>query len=383
MKALLNNALSPKSASEFLTLSFNPAKLISVLQSDPPAVLCDFAKFEESFKFPKGVDVATIQKQLCEASSNGSLVMHQVWQLFDMQQLVEELGRLVGEKPAQLAESPFRSFMKQAQRFLQNTRVITRLIQMFDKQMPNVSMYVNALLTTVNTYLSPDSNNIGGMCDAAVELIEQVPQYSQARPYLAQMQKIYAIVAKMATSLDQFDEFLCDLSTMDMSMLIGKVMKSGALDLINEIVSVSNTSALSDAPFKCSQMIRDVMVPQQKIQNMINDAINGSYAVCIKKLQTQNITMLQELISYQSLLGGLRDILNSESLAQLEWLKPLRPLLNELIAGLVDQVGLSFAVVQTDSARLICYIRTSCLFRSQLEPCVKLKYFDFSVISLA
>lgn len=330
--------MSPKSASEFLTIHFNPQHLITSLQSNPSELLCDPAKFDTSFYFPSGVDVATIQHDLCAAATNHSLVMDQVWKLFDMKQLMVELSRLTGATAptTPVAESPFRMFLKQAQRLLKNANVITRLMQAFSKDMPDVSQYLTMVLTTVNTMLTPDSNNIGGMCDAVVNLIDGVPQYQQAEFYLVRVEVINSIAAKAATSLDMLDEFLCEFPSMNMSTLINKVLDS---DVLEELMLMGNQEYLKNKQFVCSNMVRDVMVQQTKLTNMIRDAVNNSYDRCIRKIATENITLITDVNSYLGLLGGMRDLLNSESLATLRWLDPLRPLINSVVDGLVGEVS--------------------------------------------
>lgn len=299
--------------------------------------MCDASAFNKSFRFPAGADVATIQHDLCKAATNHSLVMTKVWELFDMKELMQELARMTGGgQPTPVTESPFRSLLKQVQRLLQNANVITRLMQAFTRSMPDVAQYLNMALSTVNTLLSPDANNIGTMCDAVVNLIDEVPGYLQAQPYLVRVQIINSIAAELATSLDEFDDFLCDLPSMNVSMLFSKITDS---DLLEEILLVDNEEYLRKTPFVCSELVRDAMLPQVKIQNMIADGVNGSYDKCIKKLMTENITIVNDLSSYLGLLGGLRDLLNSDSLASLKWLDPLRPILNGVLDGLFAQVS--------------------------------------------
>lgn len=342
MEELLKLAVSPESAAEFLTAALQPAQLVEVLTSDPKAVFCDPAIFSKSFLFPTGTDVATLQTDLCEASRNDSFVLQKVWQMFDMQMLASELSLLTGtQQPTQqLTESPFRTMLKQFERLLSNAHVITRLMEAFNKNMPEVSSYFTMALTTVNTVLDPTANNVGGMCDALVSLIDEVPEFKVAEPFLVQMQTGNSIMAKIATAIDGLDDFLCELPSLNMSTLLNNALDSDLLTIVDKIVKINDADYLTTTPFKCSAMIRDSMLPQQKIQNLIVDAMNGSFEVCIRKLQTENITLLSELSSYTGLVNGIRDLLNSEVLQSLKWLEPIRPLLDDVIASLLGQVSM-------------------------------------------
>lgn len=342
---MLKKALNPEAAAEFLTFSFHPAKLISTLQSDPETVLCDPVLFNQTFSFTEGVDIVTIQSQLCAATrGNNSLVMEDLWKMFDLKKLASEIGRLTGvgapdaNKP--LTESPFRTILKQFQRLLQNANVITRLMQAFNNDLPNVADYISLLLSTVNTYLQPDANSVGGMCDAVVNLIDEVPEFDMARPYLVNIQLINSIIAQVATSLDHVDEFMCELPSLNMSTLLYRVANSDLIELSDQLMLVNNMEYLKSAKFQCSQLVQDIIVPQEKIQHLITDALmpNGSMQTCFRKLVSENITILNDVNSVLGLLGGLRDLLMSDQLNNLVWLDGVRPLLNEVISGLLGEV---------------------------------------------
>ena len=322
---------TPEAAAEFLTLHFNADQLINGLLADPSTLLCDANQFSQSFHFANGVDVATIQKNLCKAARNNSLVMSKVWKLFDMKQLIEELSRLTGASAPTTpqVESPFRSMLKQIQVFLRNANVITRLMQAFSKDMPDIASYLNLMLNTVNSMIQPDANNIGKACDAVVNLIDEVPQFEQARPYLVRIQIVNAIAAKIATNLDELDDFLCELPSMNMSTILSKLTQT---DLLDQMVFVDDAEYLAKTPFVCSNMVRDAMLPSIKINNMISTAVSGKYEYCINKLMTSEFAVANDLNLYLGLLSGFRDLLKAESLTS------LRPIFEEIIDSLLDQV---------------------------------------------
>lgn len=323
--------MKPSAAAEFLTLHFHPNRLIQALQSDPSTMLCDAAQFNKSFSFAPGVDTEEIQTELCSASQNNSLIMQQVWDLLDLKALFTD-----ATKPP--TESPFKSMLKQIKRVLQNANIITRLIQAFNRDMPDVASYLQMALSTVSTMADPNANNIGGMCDALVNLIDETSAFETARPQLVRIQLVNSIIAEFATSLDSLDDFLCDLPSMNLSSLLLKAANSKLINIPDVIRKVEDENYLASARFTCSAMVRDAMLPQAKIQNMIQDAMNGSFDVCIQKLATENITLLQDLNSYVGVLKGLRDLLTTDSIIKLKWLDPIRPLLTEVLTGLLDQV---------------------------------------------
>lgn len=341
---MLKKALSPDSAAEFLTMSFNPAKLVSTLQSDPSTVMCDPVLFNQTFSFPIGVDVPTIQSDLCTATQgNSSLVLEDVWKMLDLKQLAEEIARLTGgtaptEKP--LTESPFRSVLRQFQRMLKNASLITRLMQAFNRDMPDIASYLQLLWTSISTYLTPDVTNIGGMCDAVVGLMDKIPEFDMAKPWLINAQLINSIAAQVATSLDNVDDFMCEFPSMNMSTLLMRIATSDLVSLSDEIILVNNKDYLENAQFRCSQLLHDAMVPQAKIQNLITDAVmyNGSMQTCFRKLVTSEITILNDVESVMGLLGGLRDIIMSQPLSGIAWLDQVRPLLDQVISGLLGEV---------------------------------------------
>ena len=342
---MLKKALSPESAAEFLTMSFNPAKLITTLQSDPSKVMCDPMLFNQTFSFPTGVDVPTIQSDLCAATSgNNSLVLEDIWKMLDLKQLAEEITKLTGGAPPSaskpLTESPFRTVLRQFQRLAKNASLITRLMQAFNRDMPDIASYLQLLWTSISTYLQPDVNNIGGMCDAVVNLVDKIPEFDLAKPWLINAQLINHIAAQVATSLDNFDEFMCEFPSMNMSTLLYRIASSDLIDISDEILRVNNQDYLSTAQFRCSQLIHDVMVPQEKIQHLITDAVmyNGSMQTCFRKFVTSEITILNDVNSVLGLLGGLRDLLMSQPLTGIEWLDQLRPLIDQVITGLLGQV---------------------------------------------
>lgn len=290
-----------------------------------------------------------MQSQLCDATQgNGSLVLQDVWKMFDLKQLATEITRMTGGMPpapdAPLTESPFRTFLKQFQRILKNASVITRLMQAFNREMPDIASYLQLALSSLSTYLQPNVNNIGGMCDAVVSLVDKIPEFDEmVEPYLVNAQLINSIIAQIATSLDNVDDFMCEFPSMNISTLLYRIASSDLMDLSDEIILVNNQDYLKSAQFRCSKMIHDVMVPQEKIQHLISDAVmfNGSMQTCFRKLLTSNITIFNDVNSFLGLLGGLRDLLMSDALDGLAWLDAVRPLIDQVITSLLGEVRAS------------------------------------------
>ena len=48
------------------------------------------------------------------------------------------------------------------------------------------------------------------------------------------------------------------------------------------------------------------MAPQMHIQRMISDIQAGNYAICMRKIATSNLTLLEDLGTYAGLLTGLK-----------------------------------------------------------------------------
>lgn len=337
---ILEDTMNAEYAAEFLLLTFNPAQLMNALQSDPVQIFCDEANFHQVFLLPDGINATAIQSLTCDTIQTGNLVTQQIWDLLDIRQLAEGvLGSLSPSSPA-LTESPFATLLTQVERFLRNANMVTRLLEAFNRDMPEVSQYVNMLLTTVSTVNSPSASGAGEMCDALVNIIDEYPVYLQMKPYLIKAQISGAIGARIATSLDTIDDFMCDLPSMNISSIMMAFAQSDAIQVSSLIQRFMDDEYAMTADFKCSQLIRDSVIPQERIGSFIESIItkNGSFATCFEKLVTSDFTALEDVNTYLALLRGVQDLINSDGFSSLQWLEPIRPLLNEIIGSTLQQV---------------------------------------------
>mgnify|MGYP001794216656 CR=1 FL=1 len=329
--------MSSENAAEFLTLTFQPINLLSALTSDPVGVICDPATFNQTFAFPSGVDVTAIQESLCRSAQNNSLVIERLWSLLDIRDLAEKIFDSQSSS-APVEERPFEKAMTQFERLLKNANVITALMRAFNQEMPDINQYVNMLYTTVATINNPTASKVGGMCDALVNLVDETSQYQVIRPYLIGSQLVNSVMATVATSLDNFDDFICELPSLNMSSLLMKIAESDLMSVGDELMRLYDQEHMRTAEFQCSALVRDTMIPSVKLQNFVMSIVNGTYQSCFEDLLTSNFTLLTDVNMYSAILMQLKDLLDSDAARSLQWLEPLRPLLTDIISQLISQV---------------------------------------------
>jgi len=240
IRSLLSTALSPDAAAEFLTLTIYPNKLLSVVTGDPVEILCNENQFSKVFVFVSGMKVSQIQQDLCAAAQNETLVMQQVWKAFNLQKLAEYISVITGTSP-EPTESPFRTVFTQADRMLKSMNMMMQLMKTFSPQetLSKIADYINLAQKTVSTVLVQDSANIGGLCDAVVQLVDETDQWTAVQPYLVRQQIVASIIADVTENLSGLDDWLCDLPNLNISTLLTSIANS-QLTTISDRVSYSS-----------------------------------------------------------------------------------------------------------------------------------------------
>lgn len=330
--------MSPDSAAEFLALAFQPINLLSALTSEPIKVFCDPALFNSTFKFAKGVDVPAVQESLCRSAQNNTVVIEKYWKLLDIKDLAEKIIGIQANTEPQTTENAFEKAMIQVERLLKNANVVTALMQAFNKQMPDVQQYINMLYSTVAVINDQTVGKVGGLCDAFVNLVDETEYYEMAKPYLIGAQTVNSVMATIATSLDEFDDLICKLPSMNISTLLTTIGESKLITVSDELMRLFDPEYMKTAEFQCSALVRDSVIPSAKLQNFVMSIVNGTYQQCFEDLVTANFTLMQDMNMLSAVFVELRELLESDAARSIQWLEPLRPLLIDILSQLIDQV---------------------------------------------
>lgn len=352
VRQLLTDVIGPRHAAEFLTLALQPDRVLLVIQSDLADIFCNETVFNDIFTYPEGTDVVALRDQLCGNAQNGSLVIQQVADLFSLQTLANQLAAMTGTSPETETQSPVMSLITQINRFVKNAELVTRLLSLFDSNMPNeIASYLSSLSGILTMVENPTVASAGELCDSVYNLVDEIPEVKEITWSLLANQEMQSIIAEVVQFVSKLDEFMCELPKLDAAALLLKLGNAEIWNLNGRIENFMDRSYMNSTDgFSCSATIHAADSVQLDITRMVT---NNSFAECYAELTTTRWALADDANNTQALVVGIAQLLNSDLFASLQWLEPVRPLLEFIMQDLLQVNG--------DLARITDIVNTTAL----------------------
>ncbi|KAK3588921.1 hypothetical protein CHS0354_023682 [Potamilus streckersoni] len=307
---LLTDAIGAQSASALLTATIQPEKfVILALSNNWKNVVCNETEFSLTFMFPVGINVSSLQKDLCENTLSHESAIGELLQKVDMIQVLSELNNWMSMK-SNISSSNDTNTWDNISR--QTVILVDYVHLLLEKGSSNFSKWLEPIMLALDKLNSPSINSLGQVCDRTLQYLEGMDYYDLN--VLPSVEVIYhairAVQMQMAL-LDVTADVVCDDTSQNLTNVIQQLKANGVLYKLKELVNIY-TGSMSGSSFTCASMIQYSNEINTLFSKSLTQWMNQSAGIekCVTETYMASGEFVQNVQRLFSTGGELLQILN-------------------------------------------------------------------------
>ncbi|KAL3877832.1 hypothetical protein ACJMK2_035476, partial [Sinanodonta woodiana] len=338
---LLNDAIGAQSTAALLTATIQPEKIFTLaLPVNWTDVVCNETKFSQTFIFPKGINVSSLQNDLCENIVSYENAIGEILQKVDMMQVLSVLINWISMN-SNISSSNGTITWDDIRH--QSIILVDNINRLFGNGSSNFTKWLEPILIVFDDLFTPSIQSMEHLCDRTLEYIKGTDYYWF--PVLPTVEAIYngLKAVQMQISLqDVIKNVACGNMSQNLTSVIQNLMASGVQYKIKELLDIY-TGSMSGSNFSCTSMVQysneiSTLFSKSPTQWMIE---LWDIEQCVTKTYLASIEVIQNLQSLFSAGGELLQILQDPDFIEISKIiagnDQLRSLMEYVIRAFLQQ----------------------------------------------
>ncbi|KAL3877830.1 hypothetical protein ACJMK2_035474 [Sinanodonta woodiana] len=251
---LLNDAIGAQSAAALVTATIQPEKfIILALSNNWTNVVCNETAFSQTFVFPVGINVSSLQKDLCENTLSHASAVGEILQKVDMVQVLSELNNWMSMK-SNISSSNGTNTWDDIHH--QTAILFNNMHLLLEKGSSNFSKWLEPIMLTLDQLSNPSIDSIGQVCDRTLHYIEGMDYYGfQVLPTIEVIYNALRGVQMQWSLIDVIGDVVCGDTSQNLTNVIQQLKARGVPYKIKDLLDIY-TGSMSGSNFTCTSMVQ-------------------------------------------------------------------------------------------------------------------------------
>ncbi|KAK3588927.1 hypothetical protein CHS0354_023688, partial [Potamilus streckersoni] len=252
---LLSDVNGTQLAAALLTATIHPEKFfILALSNNWTNVVCNETEFSQTFIFTAGINVSSLQKNLCESILSHESAIGELLQNTDMRLVLSVLNNWISMK-SNISSS--NGTIKWEDIHQQTVILVDNINLLLGNGSSNFTKWLEPILIVLDQFFNPSNQSMDQLCDWTLQHIKATDFYGFL--VLPTVEAIYnglkAVQMKISLQ-DVIGHVVCSNTSQNLTSIIQNLKTVDVQYMIQEFMDIYTGSILVGSNFTCASMVQ-------------------------------------------------------------------------------------------------------------------------------